>query len=613
MDVLPLSLLTRLTVSPIVIYCLAGSWLPYLSLTRKSDEAASIFLIKRVGETLNSGAYSLKIMTYYVLSFLVSLLPLSFSLSIEWAIIPSTIDVNQSLSIDHYQKWSSREIVIHGMRSETETRQLLIDTRGWGPKYNLTKRFDISYTNFTLPDPSNERAGIITKWWQVGYVYCRETIAYPGSGGGWRPDPLFEPSSDGLFLESEITQSIWLSFTIPTYTTAGTYRSILSIIIDGLTIDIVPVTLTVWDITLPSLAESRFDPIFSYGEGGVNGRYGNRGAEISKLFVDELIRQRIAGNHLYSGAQYDWSTTIAESDAGVRLLTLYDINNALPKNEHSDNSHPHIPIGKGVEGDCPNFTLVTANEAVSKLEPIVNQVINNGILQNVVVYGFDETPPNCVDSIKVIYSAVKKKWPTLKTAATLNWIPSTDLPLDIWIIHYNYFNATLSSPWLLSGRKQFWYHSIVPGQINMMNSYIERPLMEIRLMLWYAASYKVKGWLYYSVVNWYQNGFMTPLNNTARTSFDPASARWSTPDQFANGDGNFLYPGPNGPISTTRLHNFRDAFEDVELFRMLPLHVARQYITPLVVAPDHFKLDPLLMEQQRIKAAEQLIYMNNNN
>ena len=53
-----------------------------------------------------------------------------------------------------------------------------------------------------------------------------------------------------------------------------------------------------------------------------------------------------------------------------------------------------------------------------------------------------------------------------------------------------------------------------------------------------------------------------------RTDWDPANYVWlPRHDIFANGDGYFLYPGPNGPLPSVRLHNIRDGFEDVELFR----------------------------------------------
>jgi hypothetical protein len=52
-----------------------------------------------------------------------------------------------------------------------------------------------------------------------------------------------------------------------------------------------------------------------------------------------------------------------------------------------------------------------------------------------------------------------------------------------------------------------------------------------------------------------------------------------------------------------RLHNFRDAFEDAELFHMLPLETVKELVHPLVQSPNDFTLDPLLLEKQRIQAA----------
>ena len=41
-------------------------------------------------------------------------------------------------------------------------------------------------------------------------------------------------------------------------------------------------------------------------------------------------------------------------------------------------------------------------------------------------------------------------------------------------------------------------------------------------------------------------------------------------DFWVNGDGYYMYPGPDGPISTSRLEGIRDALEDMELLRMVP-------------------------------------------
>eukprot|EP01043_Picozoa_sp_COSAG02_P032664 COSAG02_NODE_2193_length_9555_cov_102.183481_3_plen_74_part_00 len=46
------------------------------------------------------------------------------------------------------------------------------------------------------------------------------------------------------------------------------------------------------------------------------------------------------------------------------------------------------------------------------------------------------------------------------------------------------------------------------------------------------------------------------------TDFDPASIIWCSQklyDYWVNGDGYYMYPGPDGPISTSRLEEIRDA------------------------------------------------------
>jgi hypothetical protein len=493
------------------------------------------------------------------------------------------------------------------MRGEEENRQLLINTRGWGSGQNLTNTIQLKITPFA--DSEGNDGPVITNWWQVGYVYCHHSSLYEGSGGGWRPDPLLQCNPNGLLLESEVTQPIWLSFTISPHTTSTTYYSTLSFIIgcsNGTkSITDIPISLTVWDISLPPLSQARFRSIFSYPGNVVKSFYGNRGDEVNQLFLKMLVDQRIAGNSLYSEADYNWNVTITFDNAGVQLLTLYDINSILnPSHHHHDNHRLDDPPSlDGLQGDCPNFTIATAQKAIKILKPVVDKAIASGIMDKMFVYGFDETPQYCEDSIRLIYSHIKRMWPQLKTVATLNWLPSIDLPLDIWVIHYNLFNETLSLPWIHAGRKQFWYHSIVPVQEDYLNSYIESPSLEIRLMFWLASCYRVDGWLYYRVTRWLKHEFMTPLNGTARTSFDPISIYFTPDTKFANGDGNFIYPGLDGPIPSMRLHNFRDAFEDAELFHMLPLETVKELVHPLVQSPNDFTLDPLLLEKQRIQAA----------
>ena len=136
-----------------------------------------------------------------------------------------------------------------------------------------------------------------------------------------------------------------------------------------------------------------------------------------------------------------------------------------------------------------------------------------------------------------------------------------------------------------------------------------------RLLYWLASAHPVSGWLYYSSVMWKRypssNSVMSRLNGTASTNFDPANYIWLPRiDIFANGDGNFVYPGLSGPIASVRLMNIRDGFEDAELFRKLSLEEVGKVVSGLVRSATEYTLDPVLLEKQRILAAAMVLENN---
>eukprot|EP01052_Picozoa_sp_SAG31_P038284 SAG31_NODE_5085_length_2753_cov_2.660512_4_plen_136_part_00 len=95
----------------------------------------------------------------------------------------------------------------------------------------------------------------------------------------------------------------------------------------------------------------------------------------------------------------------------------------------------------------------------------------------------------------------------------LDWetFPS-DLPLDIWVDEYadygrseSYLVPTpkekLRQSWLRSkpNHQFWWYWCIGPEDPRAMNTFIERPAIEARLLYWLTALHAVNGMLYYDV------------------------------------------------------------------------------------------------------------------
>ena len=64
------------------------------------------------------------------------------------------------------------------------------------------------------------------------------------------------------------------------------------------------------------------------------------------------------------------------------------------------------------------------------------------------------------------------------------------LPLDILICHIRFHNETAAQRWMDSGSNKTYmlYHSIEPSRLGHLNSFIERPAIDHRLILWQAAA-----------------------------------------------------------------------------------------------------------------------------
>ena len=117
--------------------------------------------------------------------------------------------------------------------------------------------------------------------------------------------------------------------------------------------------------------------------------------------------------------------------------------------------------------------------------------------------------------------------------------------------------------------------------LGYLNTFIERPGYEDRLLFWHAAALEAEhqnptGWLYYAVDLWkpctepgcggkhlpkvLERTTVGSLHYTAFTDFPPANFIWSPTydDIFVNGDGQYWYPCADGvPCATIRIKNIR--------------------------------------------------------
>jgi hypothetical protein len=128
--------------------------------------------------------------------------------------------------------------------------------------------------------------------------------------------------------------------------------------------------------------------------------------------------------------------------------------------------------------------------------------------------GFDETPPENINALIQLFGALKRRWPKLRTVATLDWSEfdvhvKLHLPVDVWVQEPNamrrdpqnatYWNqsgwnssSALSradiAAWTGAGRQYWQYHCCCYALDSCLNSFVEWPAQMNRLMPWLASA-----------------------------------------------------------------------------------------------------------------------------
>ena len=242
-----------------------------------------------------------------------------------------------------------------------------------------------------------------------------------------------------------------------------------------------------------------------------------------------------------------------------------------------------------------------------------------------------------------VFGAIKQRWPALRTVGAIDWSEMPDdLPLDVWVdLYTDYFCESMAGSacaptatkeakrqrWLASGKSKeyWWYWCLQPHDPRFMNTFIEYPAIQARMLFWLASLHGVNGMMYYQNDVWATEGVAARCgsparckpcdrgpNQTAFSEWDPASYPGPQPGSL-NGDGSLTYPGPDGPLSTIRLENIADGIEDAALWVQLGINKTTglsngaDLIQQIVRNGTDRVEDPALMERVRRQAAHRII------
>jgi hypothetical protein len=538
----------------------------------------------------------------------------------ELCVYPTTTQVRPhstcSDTISSTSNCASSTAFVHAQIGEIEDIQLLL-RKGIDADDHVGGLTDVQISFSNLPP------FIHATTYRVGYVKVDHSPRYPGSGGGWRPDPLLPLSNGKSFdIPASTAQPLYVSLAVDRTAIPGQYN-------DG-KIEItcktsnnkacdpklsISLSITILNVTLPELKDTRLGSAWS---GSWNSEtflpYYPRlnFNETKNDWFDLMINSRMPPDSIYLTKPRDYNDYKYMHQKGVKWFAILDVS-SLPlyfSGEDKNSIHASMEYPQtrkfhqgGLTGSCANYTEEYVTRMITILRPIVDQLERDNMLSSAYIYGFDENPISCEMQVRKLFGATKKAFPNLKTAAVLNWSPMpVDLPVDIWILQYEKFNATDVTQWIKAGKEQWQYHCIEPHDLSSLNTFIERPALQSRLMMWLSALNQLKygaptGWLYYAVNLWRPCNNIECFHNYTKTAliqnysspfvdFPVGNYIWQGVDNdiFANGDGQYLYPCEYGqPCGSIRLSALRDGLEDWDgLFSVASPEIATPLIEEMV-------------------------------
>lgn len=538
-------------------------------------------------------------------------------------------------------------------RGETESAQFLLRTESEaeaGGLHSVRLRLEKAPT------------GVVCNAFQVGYVNTEFNHRVEGSGGGWRPDPLIALSSDHdpFDVPAGTSQPLWISCTTSAEAPAGisTMRLHLSFLEGSVETSICAnIHFQIMPVVMPSLQDSKIGTAWSgaWDKSNFEPYYGSEfnWAASQDKWYEMMLSHRMPPDAIYLQKPRPLEDYIYLADKGVKWFALVDVSNyrdqhggalllelssrPLPRDNANGKSFSLLQLSSNASSSmCSEYySDAGITRLIETLRPTVEGLEARGLLGRAYVYGFDEKGRECECEIRKVFSATKKAFPKLMTHAVLNWSPMPlDLPVDIWTIAYEKFNPTDAQAWVKAGKVQWHYHCIEPHNSNYLNSFIERPPLQAKLLLWLAALNQLKygapsGWLYWAMDYWrpcdsdqcgnivkrkiLERTEVGPMKNTAFTDFPPANYIWKPEiyNIFANGDGQFVYPCAGGPCGSIRLDALQDGLEDWELFQMLGVEDGIPLLESIIRNPTDYNGDAYEIELVRRKALDLLVQKAN--
>lgn len=424
-------------------------------------------------------------------------------------------------------------------RPETEDPT---DTRG-----RQIERFTQHYLHIEKPSPP-------------GWFYNPE--ARPKDGTGWFPDALvpFNATSGRGGAPFDIgpdqNQGIWFDIYIPKDDTpAGIYEGAIRVYEDRALVREIPVSLRVYDFTLPD--ETHFRAMIYFEEAAVLTRHGRGGAELVARYHRLAHRHRVeftqayspeasqAHRDLLSGAAFQPSRGYVGPGEGIGYsivpASFYGIRQAWQGETAWKSADAFVTWLRRVKPDAVTFLYIT-----------------------------DEPPPERLAWIRAIgerHHANPGPGRSLPMFVTHEPHPALEGAIDIWCTVTNRYDIEAAEAERAKGRQWWVYNGHRPAAGTGLT---EAPAVDPRVIAWACWKHEVPLWFYWLANHWRHN--QQASRGEQNVWADPVTFGY---DGEYNGDGVIVYPGQDacypdqdrglaGPVASIRLKNIRRGMQDYE-------------------------------------------------
>jgi hypothetical protein len=432
-----------------------------------------------------------------------------------------------------------RKAILKAARNEYESFQIILVS-----KERDLNNVRIEPTQLTCYDQGEVIQKENISFYQVGYVETKKPAYDVEFVGSW-PDPLLPLKK--FDVETGTVQPVWVTIYIPQDTSPGCYQGSIRIISENALVEVVEVSLTVWDFTLPE--ESSLQAVFSLYENCIRDYYKFDVVpqEILHRYYSFLLAHRINPTCLYLHGQpqpklEDMEFCVGQGMNAVNIAYLYDW-------EHSS-------------GDKGYFSDEFKRNLKTSLSPTVVFLRDHQWLDMAFVYGIDEPGRKHYNAVKEMFGLVERIAPGVRRA--LSEAPAEELfgYVDVWVPRIDDYDEEKCRSRQEREEEIWWYVCAAPHH-PYPNFFIDYPAIDHRILFWLAWKYDISGFLYYSLNRWVTN---YPKGQKSWPEVPWNTYTWGT----HNGDGQLIYPGPQGdPYSSVRFEVIRDGIEDFEYLNML--------------------------------------------